>query len=100
MAMLEAIRSMGRSENGIVARVAVTATEIEAAKRDGALAIVPAVENGFAMGRDLSRLAHFRALGARYLTLTQDWTPTVVNGTILKPGYENTRYRAFLLIPQ
>jgi len=24
----------------------------------------------------------------------------VVNGTILKPGYENTRYRAFLLIPQ
>ncbi len=72
MAMLEAIRSMGRSENGIVARVAVTATEIEAAKRDGALAIVPAVENGFAMGRDLSRLAHFRALGARYLTLTHN----------------------------
>jgi probable HAF family extracellular repeat protein len=24
----------------------------------------------------------------------------VVNGTILKPGYENTRYRAFLLIPR
>ena len=24
----------------------------------------------------------------------------VVNGTILKPGYTNTRYRAFLLVPQ
>ena len=72
IAMLHAIRAMGRSENGIVARVAVTAAEIEAAKRDGVLAIVPAVENGFAMGRDLSRLAQFRALGARYLTLTHN----------------------------
>ena len=63
---------MGRSENGIAARVASTADEIEAAKRDGVLAIVPAVENGFAMGTDLSRLAEFRALGARYLTLTHN----------------------------
>jgi len=66
------IRDMGRSEGDIVARVAVTAAEIEAAKRDGALAIVPAVENGFAMGRDLSRLAQFRSLGARYLTVTHN----------------------------
>ena len=70
--MLHAIRGMGRSENGIAARVAVTADEIVAAKRDGVLAIVPAVENGFAMGADLSRLARFRALGARYLTLTHN----------------------------
>jgi membrane dipeptidase len=72
IAMLHAICAMGRSENGIVARVAVTAAEIEAAKRDGVIAIVPAVENGFAMGTDLSRLAQFRALGARYLTLTHN----------------------------
>jgi membrane dipeptidase len=70
--MLQAIRAMGRSENGIVARVTVTADEIAAAKRDGVLAIVPVVENGFAMGNDLSRLARFRALGARYLTLTHN----------------------------
>ena len=70
--MLQAIRGMGRSENGIVARVTVTAAEIEAAKRDGVLAIVPAVENGFAMGQDLTRLARFRALGARYLTVTHN----------------------------
>ena len=72
LAMLLAIRTMGRSESGIDARVAVTAAEIEAAKRDGVLAIVPAVENGFAVGTDLSRLARFRALGARYLTLTHN----------------------------
>jgi membrane dipeptidase len=68
--MLHAIRAMGQSERGIVARLATTVAEIEAAKRDGALAIVPAVENGFAMGTDLSRLGEFRALGARYMTLT------------------------------
>ena len=72
IAMLQAIRAMGRSENGILARLAVTADEITAAKRDGALAVIPAVENGFVMGTDLSRLAHFRALGARYLTLTHN----------------------------
>ena len=72
MAMLQVIRSMGRTEAGITARVTVTAAEIEAAKRDGVLAVVPAVENGFAMGTDLSRLAQFRALGARYLTLTHN----------------------------
>ena len=72
IAMLQSIRAMGRSENGIVARVTVTADEIEAAKRDGVLAIIPVVENGFAVGHDLSRLARFRALGARYLTLTHN----------------------------
>ena len=66
--MLHAIRSMGRSENGVTARLATTADEIAAAKRDGVLAIVPAVENGFAMGSDLSRLrtaARDRGRGAR-----------------------------------
>src|SRR5580704_16853799 len=57
--MLHAIRAMGQSERGIVAWLATTVAEIEAAKRDGALAIVPAVENGFAMGTDLSRLGEF-----------------------------------------
>ena len=57
VAMLQAINAMGRSQDGITARVATTAAAIEAAKRDGVLAIVPAVENGFATGDDLSRLA-------------------------------------------
>jgi membrane dipeptidase len=72
VAMLEAINAMGRTEAGITARVTVTADAIEAAKRDGVLAIIPAVENGFAIGTDISRLARFRALGARYLTITHN----------------------------
>ena len=72
VAMLEHINAMGRTEAGITARVTQTADEIEAAKADGVLAIVPCVENGFAVGADLSRIARLRALGARYLTLTHN----------------------------
>ena len=70
--MLAAIRRMGRTQRGIAARVAETADAIEAAKRDGVLAIVPAVENGFAIGRDIGRLAPLRAAGARYMTLSHN----------------------------
>lgn len=72
IAMLEHINALGRTEAGITARVTSTADQIEAAKRDGVLAIVPVVENGFAVGTDLTRIAQFRALGARYLTLTHN----------------------------
>jgi membrane dipeptidase len=72
IAMLKSINAMGRSQDGITARITSTADAVEAARRDGALAVIPAVENGFATGQDLSRLAQFRALGARYLTLTHN----------------------------
>lgn len=72
MAMLDTINAMGRTEAGITARVATTVAQIESAHRDGVIAVVPAVENGFAMGHDLSRLAQFRARGACYLTLTHN----------------------------
>jgi membrane dipeptidase len=68
--MLEAIRGMARTDAGITARLATSAAEIEAAKRDGVLAIIPAVENGFAIGEEPEQLANLRALGARYLTIT------------------------------
>jgi membrane dipeptidase len=72
IAMLDHINMMGRTEAGITARVARKAAEIEAAKRDGVLAVVPCVENGFAVGADLSRIGEFRARGAVYLTLTHN----------------------------
>ena len=68
--MLLAIRGMARREAGLDVRLATSADAIEAAKRDGVLAVVPAVENGFAIGTDLGRLARFADLGARYMTMT------------------------------
>jgi membrane dipeptidase len=72
LAMLDAINGMARDGDGVATRVTVTADEIEAAQRDGAVAIIPVVENGHAIGEDLGLLAAFRAKGARYLTLTHN----------------------------
>jgi membrane dipeptidase len=72
LAMLDHINAMGRTEAGITARVARSADQIRQAKRDGVLAIVPCVENGFAIGADVSRIAQLRARGACYLTLTHN----------------------------
>ena len=71
-AMLETIRAMGATRLGITARVCTTAAEIEQAHADGALAIIPAVENGHAMGEDLSRLARLRELGVVYVTVSHN----------------------------
>jgi membrane dipeptidase len=66
IAMLQRIQTMGR--DGAV--VCVTVSDIEKAKADGLTAVIPCVENGHALGGDVTRLREFRSLGARYLTLT------------------------------
>ncbi|MBN8926963.1 MAG: dipeptidase [Rhodospirillales bacterium] len=71
-AMLQAINGMGRTQGDFTVRVTTTADAVEAAKRDDVLAVIPAVENGFAIGADLARIAALRALGARYMTLTHN----------------------------
>jgi membrane dipeptidase len=73
IAMLKAIRTMGEpTETGIPGRIATSVAEIEAARLDGAVAIIPVVENGHAMGEDVDNLDQYRALGARYMTLTHN----------------------------
>jgi membrane dipeptidase len=72
LGMLETIRARGRTANGITARITPTAAEIETAHRDGVCAVIPAVENGHAIGEDLGLLATFREMGARYLTLVHN----------------------------
>jgi len=71
-AMLHTIRAMGTTRHGITARICSTAAEIEAAHAGEALAVVPCVENGHAIGGDLSLLAKLRALGVIYITLTHN----------------------------
>lgn len=75
MAMLRAIHAMGE-DNGdatrLPGRIATTVAEIEAARAEGAPAVIPAVENGYAVGLDINRLDDFRELGARYMTLTHN----------------------------
>lgn len=71
-AMLDAIHDMGQTRNGLTGRICATAPAIEQAVAEGALAIIPAVENGHAIGTDLTRLARMRAMGVVYLTITHN----------------------------
>ena len=72
IAMLDQINGMADVPSPIAMRIANRADAIEAAKRDNVLAIVPCVENGFAVGTDLARIAEFRERGAIYMTLTHN----------------------------
>jgi membrane dipeptidase len=72
IAMLDQINTMERMPSPIRMRIAARADAIVAAKREGVLAIVPCVENGFAIGADLNRIVEFRRRGAIYMTLTHN----------------------------
>jgi membrane dipeptidase len=72
IAMLDQINWMQNMQSPIPMRIANRADAIAAAKRDQVLAIVPCVENGFAVGADLTRIAEFRRRGAIYMTLTHN----------------------------
>lgn len=71
IAMLDQISTMDRY-SPIPMVVATRADAVVAAKAEGKLAIVPCVENGFAVGADLTRIAEFRKRGAIYMTMTHN----------------------------
>lgn len=69
LAMLRHIRARA---DGEAVRFCATPDALEAAQAAGALGLLSAVENGYAMGHDLGRLGLWRRLGALYVTLTHD----------------------------
>ena len=82
-AMLRHIRDR---TDGVARRFCSTAAEVEAAAGSGALAVLSAVENGYAMGADLGAPARWRALGACYLTLTHDGHNDLADSARPKPA--------------
>jgi membrane dipeptidase len=69
--MLGAIAAMAPSD-GSGGQLALSAAAIESAFAAGVPAIVPAIENGYAIAEDLSLLDEFQRLGVRYITLTHN----------------------------
>nr|WP_298794929.1 dipeptidase [uncultured Acetobacter sp.] len=86
LAMLDVINNMQGTHNGVTARVCSTVAEINAAHEAGVLAVIPAVENGYAMGDDLALLAQFRAKGARYVTLTHNGHNALADAAVHRPS--------------
>ncbi len=84
--MLRTIHSFAASATTIPAKVAATTSELAANHKAGVLSLVPAVENGYGMGEDLSRLALWRSLGARYLTITHNGHNALADAAIPLPA--------------
>ena len=69
LSMLDEIMTMGAQAGTILAR---SVGEIRSAVRDGAVAVIPAVENATALGGDPALLEAYVARGVRYITLTHN----------------------------
>ncbi|MCS6891037.1 MAG: dipeptidase [Rhodovarius sp.] len=82
-AMLAHIRDRGAAPG---CRFCPGPDALEATVAAGEVAVLAAVENGYAMGRDLSRLQAWRRLGAVYLTLTHDGHNDLADSARPKPA--------------
>jgi membrane dipeptidase len=82
-AMLRSIRSTAQGDGR---RIVSRAAELEAAFAAGDTAVLLAVENGYGLGEDLSRLALWRGLGICYLTLTHNGHNLLADSAIPLPA--------------
>jgi membrane dipeptidase len=71
-AMLTEIGQMHRTQADLTVRVAPRVAQIQAAFQEGATIVIPAVENGHALGNQIESVQAFARQGARYLTLTHN----------------------------
>ncbi|MBI3790239.1 MAG: membrane dipeptidase [Gemmatimonadetes bacterium] len=77
-----------RATNTYKDRVALATKADDVAKiaRAGKLAAMIGIENGYVIGKDLSLIAKYHALGARYMTLTHNGTNEIGDPSINLPG--------------
>ena len=79
------LRHIAGTADGTARAFCADAPATEAAKAAGQLAVLSAVENGYAMGEDLSRLALWKSLGAIYVTLTHNGHNLLSDSAIPRP---------------
>lgn len=79
------LKHIAATADGTERAFCADADALEAAKTRGQLAVLAAVENGYAMGDDLSRLAQWRKLGAIYVTLTHNGHNLLSDSAIPRP---------------
>lgn len=86
--MLDAIAAMApRDGSGGV--LTSSADAIESAFNAGRTGVIPAIENGYAMGEDLTALDEFAARGVRYMTLTHNGHNALADAAIPLKSLEN-----------
>ncbi|MBF66247.1 MAG: dipeptidase [Gammaproteobacteria bacterium] len=68
----DAIRRMTNDQYPDHISLAVTAADVERLQAEGKLIALIGIENGYVIGKDLSLIATYRDLGARYMTLVHN----------------------------
>jgi membrane dipeptidase len=87
-AMLDAIAEMA-PRDGSGGLLTSTAESIAKAYAAGKTGIIPAIENGYAMGKDLAALDEFAARGVRYITLTHNGHNELADAAIPRKDLDN-----------
>ena len=82
-AMLASIAAMAQSDAG--GMLALSAAGVEAAFAAGRPGIIPAIENGYAIGKNMALLDAFAATGIRYMTLTHNGHNEIADAAIALP---------------
>jgi membrane dipeptidase len=76
-------------KNSEMAELATTADDAYRLKKEGKIAAFIGVENGYPIGRDISRIKQYYDLGARYITLAHSKNNDICDSSTDPNGMEN-----------
>jgi membrane dipeptidase len=82
-------------KNSAVAEMAYTADDAYRIKKEGKIAAFIGVENGYPIGKDLSRIKQYFDLGARYMTLSHSRNNDICDSSTDPKGAENNGLSPF-----
>jgi membrane dipeptidase len=82
-------------KNSSMAELAYTADDAYRIKKEGKIAAFIGVENGYPIGKDISRVKQFYDLGARYITLSHSRNNDICDSSTDPKGAENNGLSSF-----
>jgi membrane dipeptidase len=82
-------------KNSTVAEIALTADDGYRLKKAGKIAAFMGLENGYAIGKDISRIKEYYDQGARYITLSHTKNNDICDSSTDPAGPENNGLSAF-----
>jgi membrane dipeptidase len=82
-------------KNSGVAEIAAKADDAYRLKKEGKIAAFIGMENGYAIGKDLSRIKQYYDLGARYITLSHSRNNDICDSSTDPEGPENNGLSPF-----
>ena len=82
-------------KNSAVAEIAYSSSDAYRLKKAGKIAAYIGLENGYAIGRDISRIKEYYDLGARYITISHTKNNDICDSSTDPKGPENNGLSPF-----